>query len=189
MWQSLGRFILRYRFPILIVLAAMTAVMGYWAGKVELSYELARAIPVDHPKYIAYQEFKKKFGEDGNLLVIGMQSDKLFEENLFNNYSLLQRNLKQLKGIEDIISVTSALNLVKLSETEKLKADTIFPERKLTQAEIDSGQKTFLNLPFYRNFLYNPETNAWLMGVRISKEVMNSKDRISIVLQIKKMAE
>lgn len=167
----------------------MTAVLGYWASKVELSYELARAIPTDHPKYKAYQDFKKKFGEDGNLLVIGIQTDKLFEEFFFNNYSQLQRSLKKLKGIEDIICVPSALNLVKLPESEKLKADTIFPERKLTQAEIDSGRNVFLNLPFYRNFLYNPETNAWLMGVRISKEIMNSKDRISIVQQIKKMAE
>jgi len=189
MWQRLGRSILKYRFPILIILAAATAILGYWASKVELSYELARAIPVDHPKYKAYQEFKKKFGEDGNLLVIGIQTDKLFEENLFNNYSKLQRNLKKLPGVEDIICVTSALNLVKLQESEKLKADTIFPERKLTQAEIDSGKNVFLNLPFYRSFLYNPETNAWLMGVRISKEIMNSKDRVSIVLQIKKMAE
>ena len=189
MWQSLGRSILKYRFPILIVLAAMTAVLAYWASKVELSYELARAIPIDHPKYKAYQDFKKKFGEDGNLLVIGIQTDKLFDEVFFNNYSQLQRSLKKLNGIEDIICVPSALNLAKLPESEKLKADTIFQERKLSQVEIDSAKNIFLNLPFYRNFLYNPETNAWLMGVRISKEIMNSKDRISIVLQIKKMAE
>jgi uncharacterized protein len=189
MWRRLGQFILRYRFLILIFLALGTAVMGYWASKVELSYELARAIPVDHPKYKIYQEFKKKFGEDGNLLVIGIQTDKLFEEKLFNNYSRLQRDLKQLKGVEDIIAMPSAVNLVKLPDAEKLKADTIFPERNLTQAEIDSGRKLFLNLPFYRNLLYNPETNAWLMGVRINKEIMNSKDRISSVQEVKKLAE
>ena len=38
------------------------------------------------PKYIAYQEFRKKFGEDGNLLVIGLQTTDLFSEKIFNEY-------------------------------------------------------------------------------------------------------
>lgn len=188
MWQSLGRFILKYRFPLLLILAAATATMGYWASKVRLSYEMSRAIPTDHPKYKAYQEFRKKFGEDGNLLVIGIQTDKLFEEKLFNDYAGLQRDLKKLNGVEDVISVPSAINLVKQSETEKLKADTIFSEGTLTQSSIDSGATIFLSLPFYRHLLYNPETHAWLMGVRINKEVMNSKNRIGIVEQVKKLA-
>jgi predicted RND superfamily exporter protein len=189
MWHKLGSFILKYRLALLLLLAIATAVMGYWASKVRLSYEPARAIPADHPKYIAYQEFRKKFGEDGNLLVVGIQTDKLFEKKLFNNYAFLQRNLKSHAGVEDVIAVTSAINLVKLSETEKLKADTIFRERTLTQNEIDSGRNIFLNLPFYRNLIYNPSTSAWLLGVRINKEVMNSRNRIEIVEDIKRIVE
>jgi uncharacterized protein len=189
MWQSIGRFILKYRILLLLFLAFTTAMMGYWASKVRLSYEAVRAIPADNPKYIVYQEFRKKFGEDGNLLVIGIQTDSLFEKKIFNNYALLQNNLKNHAGVEDVIAVTSAINLVKLPETEKLKADTIFPERALSQIEIDSGATIFLNLPFYRHLLYNPESNAWLMGVRINKNVMNSRNRIDIVEDIKQMAE
>src|SRR6185503_9005374 len=165
MWSRLGQFILKYRFPLLFLLIAATAIMAYFASKVELSYEFSRAIPVNHPANIAYQDFKKKFGEDGNLLVIGIQTKELFSENFFNDYASLHRQLKQLTGVEDVISVVSAVNLVKNRETEKLNAKTIFPERNLTQAEIDSGKNTFLNLPFYKNLLYNLDSGAWLMGV------------------------
>ncbi|HEY2721348.1 MAG TPA: RND transporter, partial [Chitinophagaceae bacterium] len=92
MWHSLGQFILRYRLLLLVILAVLTSFMIYHASKVELSYEFARAIPTDHPKYKAYQEFRKKFGEDGNLLVIGIQTEHLFEEKIFNNYLALQRD-------------------------------------------------------------------------------------------------
>ncbi|MEI9810009.1 MAG: hypothetical protein WDO16_20260 [Bacteroidota bacterium] len=68
-----------------------------------------------------------------------------------------------------MIGLPSAVNLVKNPETEKLNAVAIFREGKLGQAEIDSCAAVFLNLPFYQSLLYNPETNAWLMGVRISK--------------------
>ena len=104
--------------------------MGIHASRVQLSYDFARAIPIDNPKYKAYQEFRNKFGEDGNLMVIGIQTDQLFEEKTFNAYADLQRSLKKANGVDDIISIPSAINLVKIPETEKLKADTIFPDRR-----------------------------------------------------------
>ncbi|MDZ4810137.1 MAG: MMPL family transporter, partial [Bacteroidota bacterium] len=189
MWQSLGRFILKYRLPLLLVLAALTGFMAWQASKVQLSYDFSRAIPVNNPKYKDYQEFRKKFGEDGNLLVIGIQTDKFFTEKIFNSYAALQRSLKKVSGVDDVIGVPSAINLVKVTETEKLRADTIFPERIMTQAEIDSASAIFLNLPFYQHLLYNPATKAWLMGVRINKDLMASKERIDIVNTINKMAD
>ena len=195
MWQLLGQFILRYRLFLLLILLALTSFMAYHASKVELSYEFARAIPTDHPKYKTYQEFRKKFGEDGNLLVIGIQTDKLFREKTFNNYSSLQKALKRTNGVEDIISVPSAVDLVKDSATEKLKAQPIFRDTILSQEEIDSSKNIFLSLPFYKTILYNPvrkdsvgETNAWLMGVRINKNIMNSKKRIGVVESITSQA-
>ena len=163
--------------------------MGYWASKVQQNYEFGKAIPVDNPKYIEYQNFKKKFGEDGNLFVIGIQTDSLFRENFFNNYTSLQRSIAQQEGVEDIISVTTALNLAKIEETEKLRADTIFPGHALTQVEIDSLKNIFFNLPFYRNLLYNPETNAWLIGVRINKDLLNSSLRTRTIRSITSLTE
>ncbi|MBK8140787.1 MAG: MMPL family transporter [Chitinophagaceae bacterium] len=189
MWYRLGQFILKYRLPLLIILAALTGFMAYHASKVQLSYDFTRAIPLNNPKYKAYQEFRKKFGEDGNMLVIGIQTEKLFEEKTFNAYYNLQRELKKIKGVDDIISIPSAINLVKVPETEKLKADTIFPDRILSQAAIDSASAVFFNLPFYEHLLYNPETKAWLMGLRINKDLMATKARVAVVASISKLAD
>ncbi len=188
MWLRLGQFILKNRIVLLIILLGLTSFMGYQASKMQLSYDFARAIPTDNPKYKAYQEFKKKFGEDGNLLVIGIQTDQLFKEKLFNSYARLQKDLRKVNAVEDVLAVTSAVNLVKDSASEKLKADTIFRDKKLTQAELDSSAAVFLNLPFYRGLLYNAETKAWLMGVRINKDIMNSGKRVAVVDGIKKIA-
>jgi predicted RND superfamily exporter protein len=188
MWQSLGQSILKYRLLLLLILLGLTTFMIYHASKVELSYEFSRAIPTDHPKYKAYQEFRKKFGEDGNLLVIGIQTDKLFDEKIFNNYISLQTDLKKITDVEDVISIPSSVNLVKDFSTEKLKAQTIFRDTVLSQAEIDSSKNIFFSLPFYKTLLYKPETSAWLMGVRINKSIMNSKKRIAVVESITKLA-
>jgi len=184
MWQSLGQSILKYRLFLLLILLGLTSFMVYHASRVELSYEFARAIPTDHPKYKDYQEFRKKFGEDGNLFVIGIRTNQFFAEKIFNNYILLQKELKKINGVEDIISVPSAINLVKDSVSEKLKALPIFRDTILLKAEIDSSKNIFLSLPFYKTLLYNPQTNAWLMGVRINKAIMNSKKRIGVVQSV-----
>ncbi|HTD94532.1 MAG TPA: efflux RND transporter permease subunit [Chitinophagaceae bacterium] len=189
MWRKLGKFILANRWPLLAVLIAATIFMGYRASRVELSYEFTRAIPVNHPANITYQAFKQKYGQDGNLLVIGIQTDNLFTEKLFRDYTRLLRDLKKVAGVTDIISVPSSINLVKDSVTEKLIATPIFSDTVSSQSQLDSSAAIFLNLPFYQQLLYNPQTKAWLMGVSVDKNVMNSKRRNTVVAAITQLTD
>ena len=189
MWNILARTILRFGYLLLVILLVVTAFLGWRASKVKLSYEFAKAIPTDNPKYVAYREFRKKFGDDGNLLVIGIQTDKLFQQQFFNEYLSLQRQIKTLKGVDDIVSVPAAINLVKIEATEKLQARPIFRDTILSQQEIDSSSHIFLTLPFYKGLLYNAETNAWLMGVRVNTALINSPERTAIVSSILKVVD
>ncbi len=189
MWGSLARLILRFGYLWLSVLVVLTVFLGWQASKVSLSYEFSRAIPTDNPKYLAYQSFRKQFGEDGNLLVVGIQTDRLFQEAIFNDYLQLSRDLKKNRGVTDVISVPAAVNLVKAAESEKLQAVHIFQDTILTQEMIDSSRSVFLGLPFYKGLLYNETTKAWLMGVRIDGKILNSPERIHIVNDIVKLTD
>ena len=185
MWESTGRFVLKYRVALLLLLAVATALMAWQASKVELSYEFSKSIPVDNPKYQEYQSFKKKFGEDGNLLVIGVQTDKLFTQPVFNDYKQLNEHLRQIRNVEDVLSVPGAVNLIKDSSAEKLQAVSIFPATgPLDQKTIDSCAAIFHNLPFYKGFLYNPDTHTYLSALRINREVLNSARRTAVVKEI-----
>jgi len=188
MWRKLGEWILRYRLPLLVFIVVSTVVMLYFASKVQMSYEFAKAIPTNNPKFQEYLSFKKQFGEDGNLLAIGFQSDHLFEVNTFNQYINLHHSLKNISGVEDVISIASAINLRKDSATEKLVPQPIFQSRMALQEELDSCKAIFFNLPFYRGILYNPETQVYLVGVKVKKEVLNSKQREVVVPEIEALA-
>ncbi|HEY8387909.1 MAG TPA: MMPL family transporter [Parasegetibacter sp.] len=162
--------------------------MAYWAGKVELSYEFTRAIPTDNPKYQLYQEFKSTFGEDGNLLVIGVQTDDLFKEAFFNDYRELQSSLKEVRGVKEILAVPGALNLIKDTVTEKLRAVPVFAAGRLNQEELDSSAAVFLNLPFYQGILYNPESRAYMMALTMDNAIINSPARVAVVDSIVSLA-
>ena len=84
MWHRIAAFIIKFRITLLVTLLAATCVMGYYASKVELSYEFTNAIPTDNPKYKDYQNFRKQFGEDGNMMVIGVQTDKFFNQDFLH---------------------------------------------------------------------------------------------------------
>ena len=189
MWESLARFIIRFRWLLLLILIASTALMAYHAAGVQMSYEYIRAIPEDNPKYQAYQSFRKQFGEDGNMLVVGIQTDKLFTEKMFNDYAALIKKVKTVSGVEDVLSIPEATNLVRSPSEEKLMAVPVFPEGPLSQSMLDSNTKVFFNLPFYRGLLYNAETSTWLAAIRINKDVMNSKVRNRVVQDILKVCD
>lgn len=184
MWRSLGKFVLKNRVALLVVMFIITAMMGYFASRVKLSYEFSKAIPTDNPKAKDYAAFRQRFGDDGNMLVLGVQSDKLFELATFKAYCQLQKDIKKIGDVEDILSIPTSVALVKDSVTEKLNAARIFDTSIATQALLDSEKAVFNNLPFYRNLLYNPNTHAYLMGVRINKDSLNSKKRDIIIRDI-----
>lgn len=181
MWESLARLVLKFRLPLLLFLLAATAFMAYHASKVKLSYDFNSSIPTDNPKYIANLNFRKQFGDDGNLLVVGVQTDSLFKKDIFNGYIALGDSLKKITGVDDVLSIPMAINLVRDSVTQKPRAVPLFPRHPDSQTAIDSGEATFLGLPFYKGLLYNAESHTWLMAVRVNKDVMNSARRIVTV--------
>lgn len=184
MWRKLAIFVLQYKRGLLLCLLISTVMMGFLATKVKLSYEFAKAIPANHPVYKDYLSFKEKFGDDGNTVVIGVQSNTIFELPVFLQYRLLHQRLKQVADVEDVMSVPFAVNLYKDSLSEKLVAKKIFSDSIKSQPELDSAKNVFFNLPFYQLLLYNPQTHAYLMGVRINPDSLNSVKRTAIIAQI-----
>ncbi|RTL58556.1 MAG: RND transporter [Sphingobacteriales bacterium] len=184
MWTNLARFVLKNRLPVLIFLFLSTIVMGYFASQVKMSYEFARAIPTDNPKYKEYQEFRQKFGDDGNTMVIGFSSDKFFDLALFNSYTDLGKEIKKVDGVNGILSIPETVSLVKDSATEKLKPVTIFKNNYQSQAALDSARAVFESQLFYKGLLYNPASKVYLMAVSINKEVLSSPKRNVVVAGI-----
>ncbi|HSR38625.1 MAG TPA: MMPL family transporter, partial [Phnomibacter sp.] len=184
MWYRTGKFILQYRIPLMVILVLATAFMGWQASQVQLSYEFSKAIPTDNPRYQEYLAFKSKFGEDGSVLVIGVEDPRFFEKAHFDAYRQMVADIKKVKGVEGIMSVPAAINLRKSDSSEALLSGALFDSTVKTQAEIDSARALFENLLFYRGLLYNQNTNAYLAGATINKGVLASKDRTRVVNEI-----
>jgi uncharacterized protein len=187
MWHRIAAFIIKFRVALLLILLATTAVMGYFATKVQLSYEFTTAIPTDNPKYKEYQAFRNQFGEDGNMMVIGIKTDKFFAPAFFNDYTQLVKQLEKVKAVENILSIPGAVDLVKDTATGKLKVVKLAANGPYQNT--DSIRDRIYSLPFYNGLLYNAQTGAYLMAVRIDKKVLNSKYRKHVVNEIVELSD
>ena len=72
----------------------------------------------------------------------------MFDLNFFRSFTDLQKDMKNVAGVEDALSISAAVNLVKDTASEKLRTTTVFPEQLATQAELDSCKQILFNLPF-----------------------------------------
>ncbi|HEX3024478.1 MAG TPA: MMPL family transporter, partial [Chitinophagaceae bacterium] len=184
MWYKSGQFILKFRLTLLVILIAVTAVMGYFASQVKLSYDFSRAVPINNHKYIEYQEFLKRFNGDGNVLAIGFETNEFYTPRVFDAVSKLHKNLKKIISVETVLSIPDAIALVKDSATDKLIAHKIFADSIAVQKDLDSARTVFENLPFYKGILYNASTKSYLMLVTVNKDTINSKSRTRLINNI-----
>ena len=81
MWSGIADNIIRFRLPLMGVIAVITAFMAYNATKVEMSYEFNRNVPLDDPDMIFLTKFKEQFGEDGNMVAIGVKDSAIQYES------------------------------------------------------------------------------------------------------------
>ncbi len=184
MWYKLGQLIIKYRNYCLAVLFGISIFMAWQASKVEFSYDANKAIPEDNIKYKDYQSFLKQFGSDGNLVVVGISTNSLFTIENFTAYNNLQKSLNEIAAVKSVMSIPTAVDLLKDTAAQKFISKKIFSESFSKQSDLDSQVAVFNNLPIYQSILYNPKTNAYLMGITIDKDSISSFHRARIINQI-----
>lgn len=184
MWYRLGKFILKNRLFALLFLLLATAFMGFYASKIKLSYDFTKAVPTDNPKFIDFRAFVKKFGADGSTMVIGLQTDHFFDKDFFNAVGDLHHQLKAIDGVTGILSIPEVVTLGNDSITGKLGPVKLFHLPYTQQSDIDSARLKFEALPFYRTLLYNPSSKAYLLGISLNKDTINSKSRTRLINEI-----
>ncbi len=188
MWEKIATLILRYKFYFLTAILSVTVMMAWFASKVELAYNMQKLVPQNDPEYIEYEKFKTEFGDDGNKLIIGFKSSKIFEEKLFNDLHKTGKHIENINGVHDVLSVANLYNLLRNDSTQKFEVGPLVGGT-LTQAELDSIKGIITALKFYRDLIYNPDSNTSLVVVSIDKQILDSKDRTALIDSIYGAAE
>jgi predicted RND superfamily exporter protein len=189
MWKYFSGILLRNKLAFTIGVLLLTVFMGYEASKMQLSYEFAKILPDTDSTFIEYQNFKKKFGEDGNVMVMGFADKDLFQLEKFKDWTKLNNDLKNIQGVKAIMSLPTAYKLVKNDSLEKFDFVPLIQNPITSQKEVDSLKNEFLNMPFYEGIIYNKESGANLVAITFTKKDLDSKRRLEMVKEIKELGD
>ena len=181
MWHKLAEFILKFKVYCLAVLLVITIVMGYFAAQVKLSYEFTKAIPDDNPKFVIYKDFVKKFGIDGATIVVGFTTDKMYTKEVFNQVHELHQQIKLIPAVTEVLSVPFAYELQKDSTETKFNVHAVFSAPYQNDSLLLADAQKFETLPFYKNLLYNKDSNAFIMAVSFIPDSINTGARTRII--------
>ncbi len=197
MWFKFSRIILKNRVLFLIILGVITIFLGYNAQFAKMSYQLAQMLPKSDTTFIEYQNFKKTFGKDGSVVVVGIENKKLFELSNFNAWYDLTHEIKEIKvnfkrndslvkvkGVTEALSIANAFLLKKNIAEKRFDFEQIVKHKPKSQQEVDSLKKVLLQYPFYKGFLYADSTHTTLIAITLNRAVLDSKYRNALFNKI-----
>ncbi len=180
MWNRLAEGIIRYRLPLSVVIGIITIFMGYYASRVEMSYEFARTIPPDDPDMLYHEKFKAQFGEDANLIAVGVRDSSIYKLDNFIAFRELTKEIKQIPGVTAVLSLPVLPLILKDTIAQKFYLSEIFSDTITSQQQLDSLLGKALDQKIYSDQLINTSNGATMMLVSVKKEVMNSPKRVGM---------
>jgi hypothetical protein len=185
----MGHLVLRHRWAVLGVLLALTAFMAYHAVQVRIRYDFASMLPYDDSTLVRYRDFKARFGEDGNVLVIGMRHDSLYTPQMYGRWHRLGEEIRALEGIEEVVSVARCATLVRDTVQRRFVLTKVPGDAPLDRPTVDSLGRLMAGLPFYQGILMNEQTGATLMAVTMNRDFLDSRRRVGLTQQIIALAD
>jgi predicted RND superfamily exporter protein len=140
-------------------------------------------LPDEHPENLQYQEFLKLFGEEGNIIVLGIRDSSLYHPENFNQWNILSEKLEAFPEVDFVLSSDNLQELVRDKEKQEfvLKPWMDGPIQK--QETLDSlTHILFEQLPFYEKLLYNKENRTLRTAVYLDKDIVNTSVRKDFIL-------
>lgn len=189
MWAWLANRVLRNRLAILLMVALLTAFLGFRATKVQMNYKHGGLLPKTDSAYVEYERFLKTFSEDGNVMVIGTQGEELYTPKNFSAWYALGNDLRTIHGIDSIFSEAHLYELVRDDSLKRFNVRRVMPYPPADQAGMDSILAHVRSLPFYDGLLFNNTTKASLMMVFVNAKLFDTDARQAVVAKVAERVE
>jgi hypothetical protein len=184
-WTKVASIILRNRYLILIVIAIITGLLASQMKHMKFSYTEANLLPENHEANLEYNKFLKIFGEEGNLVILGIKDSTVFTPKKFNAWNNLVHQFEDLEEIDFTVSITDVKKLRADRKKRKFVLEPLYEKDPTTVEEVlEIKKQLFEKLPFYDNLLFNKETGTLQTAIYIKKEIINTPARRDFIFDI-----
>lgn len=184
-WELIARIVLRNRILMLSIIAAITVFLALQWKNIHFTFTEANMLPDDNIANVEYNAFLNKFGEEGNLIIIGVKDSTFFTPKAYAAWSKLMNTIKKNQEVDLVVSLN---DLKKLQKNEALETFELVPfvdeSKALDSKYLQTIKKELFNdLPFYEGLLFNKRSGSVRSAIYLDKKIVNTKIRKTFVLE------
>lgn len=176
---------------IVYLIVVLTLVFGYFIKDIKFNYVFEDFFPVDDPELAYYQQFKKKFGQDNDYLLIGLTHEpSIFDSVFLSKVNSLTLALDSLQDIEYIKSITTIerpiispaglflVPFVHPSQTGRLKTDSIriYKDSLLIESIVSPSGKSTALLLKHRNLTQKENAEELIAAVESQLKLLDFEE-------------
>ena len=184
-WELIARIVLRNRILMLSIVITITVLLAMQWKNIHFTQTEANMLPDDNIVNIEYNAFLDKFGEEGNLVVIGVKDSRFFTPKAYAAWVKLMNLLKDDKAVDLVISLNDLKKLQKNESLEKFELVPFVDQTKtMDKAYLEKIKKDlFTNLPFYEGLLFNKKSGTIRSAIYLDKKIVNTPERKDFILK------
>ncbi|MGL2992505.1 efflux RND transporter permease subunit [Flavobacterium sp. TSSA_36] len=184
-WELIARIVLRNRILMITIIAAITVFLAMQWKNIHFTFTEANMLPDDNIANVEYNAFLDKFGEEGNLIIIGVKDSTFFTPKAYAAWSKLMNTIKKNQEVDLVVSLN---DLKKLQKNEALETFELVPfvdeSKTLNPKYLQTIKKELFNdLPFYEGLLFNKRSGSVRSAIYMDKKIVNTKARKTFVLE------
>ena len=146
------------------------------------TYTEANLLPDDHPVNQEYNAFLEKFGEEGNLIVLGVKDSTLFTPQKFTAWKALSEKLNSYDEVALTLAIPDLVVLEKNQDQQRFEINRFITDSTFTQEQLnDYSYELFYKLPFYEGLVYSPDKKSVRTAVYLKDSIVNTAIRKDFV--------
>ena len=184
MWTKLAHIVIKFRLILIIAVGLVTLFMADQLKHLELSYDFAKVVPSKNPEMLYFKNFTETFGEDGNIMVVGVADSAVYEPLNFKRFKFMSDYIENIPGVTGLISVTNLNRLEKDVENKAFYTVPIFTTIPSDQVQLDSLLAIILQQRVYSDQLINKSNGAMLMLVALDDQILQSEKRQTVITDV-----
>jgi predicted RND superfamily exporter protein len=182
-WEAVARIILRNKIVILMLILLATLFFSSQWKHMRFSNTEANLLPDEHPVNLIYNNFLEIFGEEGNLIILGVQDSTFFTVEKLNAWNRLADDFKAYPEVDLVVSVKDLQLLTKNTSLEKFDLQPFIKDSIQSQDQADALQQSLFNdFPFYDKFLFNAKSQTLRTAIYLKKDIINTSKRKDFIL-------
>lgn len=186
-------FLLRFRWPVIVVLSAMTIFLGYYVEHMRVYTNFFDLYPPGHPYIQLYQQYRRMFGT-ANVLVMSIENKKgdIFNVDTINriNYATLQ--VLETAGVNpyQILSLTHPkMKNIKITGALITAYPIMYPGPPQTQEDVKPIKQAVYTNEGVHGFYVSEDNTAALITAGFWEEGVDFTNLYTRMLNIRKEIE